>query len=56
MGTEITAERPPKKDTSRANIASQRTFARRRALAAVAELKRQGYEVTIVPPIGEVKL
>ena len=48
MGTEITAERPPKKDTSAANAASQRTFARRRAERARRELESQGW--TVIPP------
>lgn len=54
MGTEITAERPPKKDTSAANAASQRTFARRRAEKARRELESQGW--TVIPPVdGEAR-
>lgn len=55
MGTEIT-QRPPKKDTSAANTASQRTFARRRALRAVAELEKQGLTVRLFRDGTEVRL
>lgn len=48
MGTQITAERPPKKDTSAATSASQRTYARRRAEKARKELESQGW--TVIPP------
>lgn len=51
MGSKITAERPPKKDTSAATSASQRTYARRRAERARAELEKQGW--TVIPPETE---
>lgn len=56
MGTGTATQRLPKKDTSAANIASQRTFARRRAIKAVAELERQGLTVILLRDGKEVRL
>lgn len=55
MGTEI-VQRPPKKDTSAANAASQRTFARLRAIKAVAELEKQGLTVRLFRDGVEIRL